>query len=778
MYIKKIRSDQFAGLHDIEKEFKPGLNVICGKNEAGKSTLVKILSDTLFTDSNIKLSSKDGKSFRTENFPSTKKDGSEGGNSIDGVVIINDGESDVTIAKKWGVKPTVSIKNKNGKYEDDIEKFNEIRKDILQYDGGVYNEIILSSQKNVNESLKKILESANDSKSAEEVLKKASMELGGIPISKIEEKIEERINLLCKKRDWWTEDFSKTKKKFADAGEDYKDSAFQAFNNLGKAKDVIDQLRELEENLYDAEEEYKEAKMDYDDVEENYKRFVRIKPKMDNYGLVKEDIKEREKNLKTLKEATDAYPQVKLDLEKACELKKELRCSRLSALSNALNNKNKLQCPKDEDISNAEKYENQINNNENCLKGMNIDAAIKMLGENKIEIRSVTTGESIGCEGGKVRIKEAVNIVIPDVAQICLAPAEVDAVTVKNETVELNEKLKGIFKRYGVDSASELRSMHEEYEDKKREFESLEEKFKFDFGDYAISELEEQSFENIRPSEKIEEDIKSLCKDLKIDIFIDRKKNIISDFNKNYGSVEEANKKIEDDEELLRNKKSECIDINEIPEEFRNKNPKDLFEKLERKKDEKNEKKEEKRDAIIRAENDYKKFVDSNPNAYENLEECERIWNEKHDELLRWVKIEKVFNECKADSVNTPAIKLVQSFGRYIEEIAGERITTNLPDSNRLNMNIYSGDNLIDFNKLSEGTKDTLSLAFRLAVLDYLFPDGGGIIVLDDPLTDMDYDRVEQSCKLIKKCSEKHQVIFLTCRQEYAEKLETTIIPI
>ena len=778
MYIKKIKSDQFAGMHNLEKEFKPGLNVVCGKNEAGKSTLVRILSETLFTDSNIRLNSKEGRTFRTENFPSTKKDGSEGGNTINGVVVINNIESDVTIAKKWGVKPTVSIENKNGKYEDDIKKFNEIRNGILQYDGGVYNEIILSSQKNVNESLKKILESANDSKSAEEILKKASMELGGIPINKIEEKIEEKINGLCKKQDWWKEYFSKTKKKYADAGKDYKDSAFQAYNNLGKAKEVIDKLKELEKKCSDAKQEYKKAKIDYDAAEENYKRFVRIKPKMENYILVKEDIKEKEKNLKALKEATAKYPQAKLDFDKACELKKELRNSQLSELSNALSNMNKLKCPKDKDITNAEEYENQIKSNKSRLKDMNIDAAIRMLGENTVEIRSVTTGESLECESGKVNINEAVNIVIPGVAEICLAPAEVDAVTVRNEIDQLNEKLKEIFERYGVNSASELISMREEYKEKNREFELLEGKFKSDFEDYTRSELEGQSLEKVRPSEKIKEDIKSLCENLKIDIFIYGKKTIISDFKKNYDSIEEANKKIEDDKKLLRNKKSELIDINEIPEEFRNENPEDLLGELEQKRDDMDSIKDKKRDAMTRAEGDYENFVDSNPNAYENLEECERIWNEKHDELLRWVKIKKVFNECKADSVNTPATKLVQSFGEYLEQIAGERITTNLPDSNRLNMNIYSGDNLIDFNKLSEGTKDTLSLAFRLAVLDHLFPDGGGIIVLDDPLTDMDYDRVEQSCKLIKKCAEKHQVIFLTCREEYAEKLETTIIPI
>ena len=91
-------------------------------------------------------------------------------------------------------------------------------------------------------------------------------------------------------------------------------------------------------------------------------------------------------------------------------------------------------------------------------------------------------------------------------------------------------------------------------------------------------------------------------------------------------------------------------------------------------------------------------------------------------------------------------------------------------------MLIYSNDILLDYGKLSDGTKETVSLAFRLAVLDHLFPDGGGVIVMDDPFNDMDSDRVAQSCLLLKECAKRHQVIFLTCREEYLPALEGNLI--
>ena len=85
-------------------------------------------------------------------------------------------------------------------------------------------------------------------------------------------------------------------------------------------------------------------------------------------------------------------------------------------------------------------------------------------------------------------------------------------------------------------------------------------------------------------------------------------------------------------------------------------------------------------------------------------------------------------------------------------------------------MNIYSDNKLLDYGKLSESTKGTVSLAFRLAVLDHLFPESG-VIVFDDLFSDMDADRTAQSCELIKEYAQRHQVIFLTCKEKYLDSL-------
>lgn len=130
-----------------------------------------------------------------------------------------------------------------------------------------------------------------------------------------------------------------------------------------------------------------------------------------------------------------------------------------------------------------------------------------------------------------------------------------------------------------------------------------------------------------------------------------------------------------------------------------------------------------------------------------------------------------MFRSLKEDINDNPMQDVADSFTHYLNVISDGKISSEFPEADRLDMNIYSDNRLLDYGKLSEGTKETVSVAFRLAVLDHLFPDGGGIIVFDDSFANMDAERAAQSCQLIKECAKRHQVIFLTCREEYLEML-------
>jgi DNA repair exonuclease SbcCD ATPase subunit len=160
----------------------------------------------------------------------------------------------------------------------------------------------------------------------------------------------------------------------------------------------------------------------------------------------------------------------------------------------------------------------------------------------------------------------------------------------------------------------------------------------------------------------------------------------------------------------------------------------------------------------------------------EDVERKEQEFEEQKELVSHWLHIKEVFLQKKQALSGNPMQDISDKFTHYLSMITDDKISSEFPDANKLNMQIYSDDRLVDYGKLSEGTKETVFLAFRLAVLDHLFPDGGGVIVLDDPFTDMDDARTVQSCKLVQECAKRHQIIFLTCKEEYLEMLNGNVI--
>ena len=129
----------------------------------------------------------------------------------------------------------------------------------------------------------------------------------------------------------------------------------------------------------------------------------------------------------------------------------------------------------------------------------------------------------------------------------------------------------------------------------------------------------------------------------------------------------------------------------------------------------------------------------------------------------------------KSQTGNHPIEGIEEKFRNYLELITDGTLMLNSMDE-QLSVTLASNDHALTYSILSEGTKDTISLAFRLAMLEFLFPDGDGLAVFDDPFTDMDPSRMAASCKLIQKFAEKNQVIFVTCDEKYEEILSGNVI--
>ena len=154
MKIKKIESDQFAGLQGINIELKDGLNLVIGENESGKSTVADLIFRVLFKDT--KLDGRQDADFIDRYFP--KKVSGHQGDVIDGTVIFSTDKGDYSIRREWERRTGNSrLKMPDRTVIKDGKEIARILSEELGYREGVYDEIVFASQKRRQSAVESIM---------------------------------------------------------------------------------------------------------------------------------------------------------------------------------------------------------------------------------------------------------------------------------------------------------------------------------------------------------------------------------------------------------------------------------------------------------------------------------------------------------------------------------------------------------------------------------------------------------------------------------------------
>ena len=159
----------------------------------------------------------------------------------------------------------------------------------------------------------------------------------------------------------------------------------------------------------------------------------------------------------------------------------------------------------------------------------------------------------------------------------------------------------------------------------------------------------------------------------------------------------------------------------------------------------------------------------------EDIRKKEAEFQRTKAEYARWKHIQEVFLRIKEEALQNPFEDIARYFGENLFRLSDGRLSLgNVNDD--LSSSISSGTSQLTANILSAGTKDTILLAFRLAVLKHLFPNGGCVAVFDDPFTDMDPKRTRLACQLLQEFAEHNQVIFTTCDDKYTKFMTGNVI--
>lgn len=792
MNIKSVKTRQFAGIKNKEVEFEDGLNVLVGNNETGKSTMVELIYQTLYRDSKLSRSKKEDKDFIARFMPSDSK-----GDVVDGTLVFATDDGLYTLQKKWGASEMCELESSNDGIIANEKKIREIIDGELVYKKGLYDDVVFASQKSQANVVEHILNKLDKKALVKQDLVSIIASEGmssteGIAPEEIEKIIQEKIDALSGHWD------------FANDGPDKKrgiknkwvqgvGAILEAYYTKAELEYAL-QKSELAEKAIDNDNnkinEAKEKLENYQAEKDEYERYAAaLAAYNSNMELRNKYLKEINKISADLKE----YPQLLKEYEGALHLKT------LAKAQDIISKYKEIQAAKDsldeakktiegkieitaEDEKKLDTLESDINSLQAQLSNLNSVANIKKLGNTDIQVKSVATGKDIDISAGEFDINETVEITVPGVMSMIIAAKGVDVEDVKRQLDENNKEREALLSKCRVKNRDELRTKKEEYTEAYHNLSAAQKDYDDRIEGIDLDKLDEDYEHHKEKSSELDgldKKIKELCGSESIDSYeamLKQKCNSIEGEYDAESPVDCMKKNLKVAEAKLAEIESKQDDVENIPKKYRDIDDVEVYkETLKSNIEDATNQIEEAKEALSEHE---KELGDVAPEDLRTqIDDATIEFQKLKDDCERWNHILAVLKATRENMAGESTMSDVQDrFAEYLSIITDGRIALKSMDEN-MDVNIQSGNNHMTYEILSEGTKDTIALAFRLAILEHLFPNGGGLVVFDDPFTEMDENRTEQACKLVQKFADAgNQVIFVTCDNKYKNMLSGNIV--
>ena len=124
---------------------------------------------------------------------------------------------------------------------------------------------------------------------------------------------------------------------------------------------------------------------------------------------------------------------------------------------------------------------------------------------------------------------------------------------------------------------------------------------------------------------------------------------------------------------------------------------------------------------------------------------------------------EQYLKEAKTSLSTKYLGKTKSNFGEIYEELTGK--TSEFDIDTNFGVSFRETGGYRDSKVYSEGMRSIFAICMRLSLAKSLFGDEPAFLILDDPFTDLDGEKLARATAMLQKLSENYQIIYTTCHE-------------
>ena len=796
MQLQKLRLHPFAGLAERTCEFVPGMNVVLGPNEAGKSTMVNGILCALFESTSY------GKLHWRKNLEQfvPRGGGDTFGVSLDCLV----GGASYQITKSWGGECRCELTLPSGQVVRSADDVDQQVASLLRLKRGTWQNILVASQSAISSTLRDFDTDGEEASDLAQILRSSAFDTDGVSIEKLERAINDQLNAVSSR---WDSAANRP-----ESGRGIENPWKQGVGTLLKAwydrerlKSTLLKIETYERNLDAINQQVTELIAERNELQ----LYV------DKYGPIVNALKERQglelkldaakKNEQRLREIQSKWP---------------LHESELSRLENSLKILEEEHGVLRKELSQAQAYQESASKREKLKSAKQAEeklgeeketfAAFKDLSTQLFQDLKAAIGErdrhAASMAAGKLQVrfvpesdtKVSIKAGLKDSREEMVTKAqplhtEADGIitlttdqfkfevesgdgqfsAIKDQHESAQARISELLSTIGVASVDDANKRETDYSIAKTNLERAETALETILSGQTLAELASSCGDDVSaPKRKIEE--------INNAILTNREKHNQQQAD---GEAKRADIKIWEDE--FENQDAvldHLIDARTTRKKFE-KQLEELpplpegIENAEALEDEFNRRRGRltaiKEDELPDARNQQSTLNATEPDhttqeLRDLIAEAEASYSLEKRRLESLVRLKDVFQQ-KKDRLDSGTLDpWMQRLSQTIQQVTSDQYMDLDFDGGGVTR---SSGIVIPHELLSMGTKASMGFSIRLSMAAHFLEDLDGFLILDDPMVDLDADRQRKTADVLREFAEQKQVILLTCHEAHAALL-------